>query len=531
MPWLVLTAFLHSLIVQENRGSLRFWNICLIAIAYYMCLIGTWITRSGVLEGPHTFAQSNIGTPMIIFIFLSALYYLRFIYFLRHRLRPKQAITTLTSKEGSMLLNNFVMLLSMFIILIGVFSPLLPLDCVWENGGLECYKVEWKQSAYNALLVPLGIFTLFLMGASPLLSWKKSAIHIWRKKLKRPLLWGIIAGLIFAFTNKYIFTQDQISESQTWGLSLVSKVMAILTLAVSVFVIVGIIEEYRTAINFRKKRYKEKLGKAFRHTLFQNKIRYGGYLVHLAIVFLCIGYSGSAFKKTAKLEFEYRLMPWYPNSKVVHYYSGDKAYLGKYEIQARSLYFRPIQFNETKNLEISQEAHYQVQIGTQKRNFQRPLRGKEAYLKDNAKKTPIARFLQFTSGAVLDGKLRTERHFYPQINPVSGKVLRTPQKHAIFTPTSEPSILSRWDEDLYIQLGALHNPQQKEQTPFNHFYEAYYKLFKKDKRAYEELFPSSIIATLEVWINPLVKFIWLGSLLFFFAGFLLLLPIGTSSKS
>ncbi|MCB1167482.1 MAG: cytochrome c biogenesis protein CcsA, partial [Leptospiraceae bacterium] len=92
MPFLLATAFLHSLIVQERRQMLRFWNVFLIITTYHFCLLGTWITRSGILQGPHTFAESTIGRPMIIFIAISYLYFLRFLYFQKHKLKPEHRL-------------------------------------------------------------------------------------------------------------------------------------------------------------------------------------------------------------------------------------------------------------------------------------------------------------------------------------------------------------------------------------------------------------------------------------------------------
>ncbi|MBI3396568.1 MAG: cytochrome c biogenesis protein CcsA, partial [Spirochaetia bacterium] len=172
MPFLLATAFLHSLIVQERRGMLRFWNVFLITLAYHFCLLGTWITRSGILQGPHTFAESSIGIPLIVFIGLSFTFYLRYLYFRRKALRPKERLEAVTSKEGSMLLNNFLMTLATMVVLFGVFSPLLPIDCSFD-GGFACHKAEWKLNTFNKIMVPIGILTLFLMGASPLLSWRK----------------------------------------------------------------------------------------------------------------------------------------------------------------------------------------------------------------------------------------------------------------------------------------------------------------------------------------------------------------------
>ncbi len=530
MPWLIFTAFLHSFIVQERLGMLRFWNVILITLTYHMCLLGTWITRSGILEGPHTFAESSIGTPMIIYISISFVYFLRFLYFSRHSLRPQRAIQAVTSKEGSLLLNNFVMLLAMCIILIGVFSPLLPLECSFESGSFQCYKVEWKQDTYNRLLIPLGIFTLFLMGASPLFPWRRSGFN-WRyvkKNLLFPLIVGGVVAIIFSFSYGLLFTLPDGPDVGIWGSGLGGEIMAIITIATAGFVIAGISQEYWRGISSRYLRFGESRWIAFVRLFSANNRRYGGYLVHLSIVLLLIGYAGSAFKKTKKLEFHYYKQPSLPKSDVVRYYSGDIAYIESYQIQARDFFFRPVigPGADPQNpiyFTISQEAHYHVQKGQNHLFPPRAAINSDAYAYVNYPRSSFSKLAKFLVGYNTDGHMRTERHFYPQIDPISGQVLRDSRKHTRRIPTSEPDIRSSWNEDIYIQLGAVSASASQNNFPLNHLYESYYHLFKRDDLAYRELFPSALRISLEVWINPMVKCIWLGSLLFFLSGLILFL--------
>ncbi len=542
MPWLVFTAFLHSLIAQERYSMLRFWNVFLIILSYHMCLVGTWITRSGILEGPHTFAESTIGLPLITCIGISVLYTIRFLYFARYSLRSKRAIIALSSKEGSFLLNNFLMLLSMLIILLGVFSPLLPTDCSFQSGSLQCYNVEWKQAGYNRLLVPIGLIALFLMGSSPLLAWRKSAFNVWEKNIRLPFFIGLLGGGIFAITYGHFYTRLPGPDVGVWGSGWVSEAIAVLTIAVSFFVICGIMQEYWRGVISRRLRLKERFAIALFRLFQKNTRRYGGYLAHLAIVFLFIGYAGSAFKQTHKTEFHYYRMPWNANGDKVHYYSGDRSYVGSYEIQAGSFFLRPVFLskkspNSSKPhpLILAQEAHYYVKRGGGARVLDKVVSPDFKYQEANAEKIKtqslLSRLLKTLVGYSENGFMRTERHFYPQIDPVSGKVHRNQNRHAIHIPTSEPDILSSWNEDLYIQLGALSVPRVKYEgekfetrnLSLNHFYESYYTIFEKDQKAYIKLFPTSLNASLEIWINPMVKFIWLGSVLFFLSGIFILL--------
>ena len=532
MPFLLATAFLHSLIVQERRGMLRFWNILLITLAYHFCLLGTWITRSGVLQGPHTFAQSTIGTPFIIYIGISFTFFMRYLYFERHKLRPARRLEAVTSKEGSMLINNFLMALATLIVLIGVFSPLLPLDCGFAGGdGFSCRNVEWKQSTYNKIMVPLGIITLFLMGASPLLAWRKDAGSVYARNLRLPLIAGVIGGLVFAFTYRFFFTRGSgDSYSGAWGPPIISEIMAVLTVGVSIFTLFGLGLEYWRGTRSRVLRFGENYLLAFTRLVLRNKRRYAGYLVHLSIIFLFIGYAGAAFKETRKFSFHYYKVAQEPGTPSVRYFSNDKAYLQGYEIQARDLFLRPVfkenaDRNNPVHFTVGQQAHYVIHRGTDRKPAAKQPPGTTAFAFANREAPLHARFLKFWFGIILDGRMITERQFHPQINPVSGGVQRDQNRVALRTPTSEPDIRSTWNEDIYIQLGALKDPVTGRNPNLTHLYEAYY--FRGTRPSeYREFFPSALVGTLEIWINPLVKFIWLGSILFFVAGLIILVPLG-----
>ena len=271
--------------------------------------------------------------------------------------------------------------------------------------------------------------------------------------------------------------------------------------------------------------------------ILRNKRRYAGYLAHLSVVFLFVGYSGSAFKKTKKYEFHYVKLAPFPGDPSVQYYSGDKAYLENYEIQATHLFLRPVfdegvDTSDRTNMTFSQEGHYNVHHGLSaisRRDV--PVRTRDTSPRDFANR-PVSlggRMLKLLTGIVTDGRMRTERHFHPQIIPQTGELLRGPGNIARRIPTSEPDIQSSWNEDIYIQLGALQDPETGRTPELSHLYEFYYYDTEKNEDAYRRIFPDRMTATLEVWINPLVKFIWLGSVLFFLSGLIILVPFGEIS--
>ncbi len=477
MPWLLATAFLHSMIIQERRGMLKFWNMLLIILAFHFCLLGTWITRSGVLEGPHSFSKSSIGTPFIIYIGISFFAHIGVLIYRRERLKPERNLEAMTSKEGSFLLNNFLLVIATLSILLGVFSPLL-------------YGREFKAPWFNSWGVPSGILLILLMGSAPLLAWRKGADKIFFTTLFKPLLAGVVGAGIYILYYTKNFSISDYSLGDVLG-----EVYSVLTVGLGIFTIAGIVQEYHTGIRARRAAVPdENYFLASFRMFMKNKRRYGGYLVHLSMVILFIGLAGNAFKQNTSVKFFYFLE--LSKTDEVVYSSQDTAVLGDYTISASTLKIKPIINGDAeggvshRNVIVSHEATFEVK--RQLQNFE---------------------------------TMVTERRYYPQISHLTGDF----ETHI---PTSEPAIASTPKEDLYIQLGAIEHADLSDENPdlprmFMNFF------FTRDpslKLEHYLRFPRQIVANLEVWINPLVKFIWAGSLMFFLSGLLILLPIGESRE-
>lgn len=478
MPWLLTSAFVHSVVIQERRGMLKFWNMLLVILAFHFSLLGTWITRSGVLEGPHSFSKSTIGTPFIIYIIASFLFFTGFVIYRRKNLTPERNLEAITSKEGSFLLNNFLLVLSTAAILLGVFSPLL-------------YGKEFKAPWFNSWGVPAGIFLLLLMGAAPLLAWRKGAGAVFFSTLLKPFIAGIIGGGLYIL----FYSQNFTKPDSKYG-DVLAEVYSVLTVGIGIFTISGIIQEYYRGIRARREEFKnENLFVAGYRMLLKNKRRYGGYLVHFSLVLIFIGYAGNAFKINTSVRFFYELQP--PTSEEIVYQSIDKAMIGGYQIEASTLKLKPVLISglggepNIQNVIVSQEGTFGIFRGTDKLS-----------------------------------ELVTERRFYPQISHLTGDF----ETHI---PTSEPAILSMAKEDFYIQLGAIETSDLKSENPdlplmFMQYY--FTPGSEMDKLKFFLNFPRQIVANLEVWVNPLVKLIWAGSLLYFLTGIFLLLPLGENKK-
>ncbi len=477
MPWLLSSAFLHSIILEERRGMLRFWNMFLMILTFHFTLLGTWITRSGVLEGPHSFSKSTIGKPFIIYIVLSFIIYTTILYVRRKHFESDKNLEAITSKEGSFFLNNFLLVFTCLVILLGVFSPLL-------------YGKEFKAPWYNSWGIPVGILLLLLMGASPLLAWRKSADKIFFQTLLVPFIVGILCSFVYAIGYGKIFTKTDFTLGDK-----LAEIYSTLIIGLCGFTLAGIFQEFHRGVLARKSiSPQESYFRSCLQLIFKNKRRYGGYLVHIAIVFLFIGYSGNAFKQNTSFKFFYRLLE--PKGDEIIYISSDKAVLENYVIEASTLKIKPLINDRVGaspslfNTIVSHEATYKLEHN-----------------------------LRYATDLI------TERRFYPQISHLSGDF----ETHI---PTSEPDIFSTPKEDFYVQLGAIESPVSSENPDLAMFFMQYMFGVRTlgDKILVAKNFPTEIVANLEVWVNPLVKFIWLGSVLFFLSGLIVLFPVEKLAK-
>lgn len=481
MPWLLISAFIHSIIIQERRGMLKFWNMVLIILAFHFSLLGTWITRSGVLEGPHSFSKSTIGPPFIILIGVSFVLSFVVVFLYRKDLKPERNLEAITSKEGSFLLNNFLLVMACLAILLGVFSPLL-------------YGTEFRAPWYNSWGVPAGLLLLLLMGAAPLLAWRKGLSSVFLSTLLKPFIAGILGGFAYLALYPQIF----IKEIYTWE-DILAEIYSVLAITLGVFVIAGVIQEYYRGAKARKDAHpNENYLTIVWRMLSKNKRRYGGYLVHISLVVIFCGYAGNAFKQNTSIQFFYELQP--PQGEEIVYISQDKGIIGNYQIAAQTLKIKPLPTKKIQSLSelniqntiVSEEAKFSIFLGTKK-----------------------------------ERELITERRFYPQISHLTGGF----ETHI---PTSEPAIMTRPKEDLYIQLGAIEHATEKIENPelplifMNYLFGA--RNLEERIQKFSE-FPKQLVANLEIWINPLVKFVWIGSVLYFLSGLFLLLPIGEKKST
>src|SRR5216110_3121435 len=271
LPWLTGTAFLHSVMMQEKRGMMKVWNVWLVFSTFLLCILGTFLTRSGIVSSVHAFAQSSIGSWFVGFLLL--IITVCFGAYLKNRdyLKSENQLDSIVSRESSFLFNNLILLVSCIAILSGT---LFPVFSEWITGN----RISVGAPFFNKVNIPIGLLLLFLTGVGPLLAWRKTSTESLKRNFGWPLGIGLVAGviaLVFGFREIY-----------SW---------VCLILCVFVASTVGL-EFYRGAKVIRARSGASFLASAVDLTL-RNTRRYGGYIVHMGMVFVFIGLAGTAFNR------------------------------------------------------------------------------------------------------------------------------------------------------------------------------------------------------------------------------------------
>jgi len=272
MPWLAATAFLHSVMIQERKGMLKVWNMVLVALAFELSVFGTFLTRSGVVNSIHSFAKSPIGSWFLAFVVISSLFSVALILWRLPLLKARTKLESALSREAAFLYNNLLLVALCLTILWGVLFPIVT----------QLVKGETRTMGrpyYDFFLRSFGLPLLLLMGIGPLIAWRKASARQLVRMLAWPIGAAVAAGIALVAVG---------AGSSSPGL---------IAYTFSAFVLATIVVEFV--------RGTRATGSLFA-LISRNRRRYGGYVVHAAIVLLAIGIAGSSAFSTTR---ERRLLP------------------------------------------------------------------------------------------------------------------------------------------------------------------------------------------------------------------------------
>src|SRR5476649_1456560 len=271
LPWLTGTAFLHSVMMQEKRGMMKVWNIWLVFTTFMLCILGTLLTRSGIVSSVHAFAQSSIGNWFVGF--LALIFVVCFVSYWKNRdyLRSDNQLDSLVSRESSFLFNNLILLAACFAVLWGTLFPVISEAATGDKISLDG---DW----YNRLMVPIGLFLLLLTGVGPLFAWRKTSIESLRRNFQLPGIASLVlVGALVAAGMRQVY--------------------ALISFGFCLFVALTVISEFYKGAKAIAAKSEMNLLRATVELTHRNTRRYGGYLVHMGIVLMFIGFTGHAFNQ------------------------------------------------------------------------------------------------------------------------------------------------------------------------------------------------------------------------------------------
>jgi cytochrome c-type biogenesis protein CcmF len=269
LPWLTATAFVHSIMIQERRGMLKVWNAVLIWLTWELTLFGTFLTRSGVIESVHSFALSPIGPMFAVFIVATLLAYLVLLAWRLPLLKSENQLDSVLSRETAFLSQNLIFVVIMIATLLGtLFRPISE----WVTGN----KISLNEPYFEQVNGPIFLVLLLLMGAAPLLAWRRSGPETLRRNFAIPLAaagLSLVLLFIFGLRNPAGFVGA----------------------GALIFVFAGIVQEYVRGVQTRQQATGEPLGVALVNLVRRNGRRYGGYIVHIGVLMIALGIIGNEF--------------------------------------------------------------------------------------------------------------------------------------------------------------------------------------------------------------------------------------------
>jgi cytochrome c-type biogenesis protein CcmF len=269
MPWITATSFLHSVMMQEKKGMMKVWNMVLVSATFLLSILGTTLTRTGLVSSVHAFAQSPVKPYFTTFLISSVVLTVAAIVFNLKYLRSEVKLESVVSRESSFLFNNLILLASCFAVLWGTLFPVI-MEAV--TGEKETIDAPY----YNKVNVPIALFLIFLTGVGPLIAWRKSSVSSLKKAFQFPALIGVLTSVALLVAG-------------------IRDLAALISFGLCAFVLSTILIEFWKGSRAIQAKEKLALPKAVFELTWRNTRRYGGYLVHMGIVIMFIGFTGQAF--------------------------------------------------------------------------------------------------------------------------------------------------------------------------------------------------------------------------------------------
>ena len=285
IPWFTATAFLHSAIIQEQRGMMKRWNLALVCLTFFLTIFGTFMTRSGAVQSVHAFGEDNVlALQFIVFMAVIAIVSVGLIVFRSNKLSSKSEFDSFYSREFAFLLNNWILLGCAFFVLFATMFPTI-------SEALDGSRVSVGIPFFNKWMVPFGLVLLFLAGAAPLLAWRKTTRERLWQQFMFPTIFAavvvvvIVAAIPDATSMTAIFSDD------------IKLPVSIINFAICAFVFGSISQEFIRGMLVRRRQTGSDPFTSMVGLVLSKRRKYGGYIVHLGVAIMFVGFAGKAYDR------------------------------------------------------------------------------------------------------------------------------------------------------------------------------------------------------------------------------------------
>jgi len=272
LPWFTATAFLHSVMVQERRGMLRVWNVTLVIVTFFLTIFGTFMTRSGVVQSVHAFGEDReLAWMFTVFMVAIVTFSFGLVMYRLPLLRSRHSLDSWMSREAAFLANNWILLFSAFFVLFATMFPTL-------SEALRGRRLTVGPPFFNKWMLPIGLILLLLTGIGPLLAWRKSTLKNLVEQFLWPSLAAVVTGVALYALGVRVWTSG-------------------MCFALCAFVATTIMQELVRGAQVRKSATGTDIITAMIGLVARSRRRYGGYIVHVGIMLMFLGFAGQGFHR------------------------------------------------------------------------------------------------------------------------------------------------------------------------------------------------------------------------------------------
>jgi len=285
MPWFTATAFLHSAIIQEQRGTMKTWNLSLVIITFFLTVFGTFMTRSGAVQSVHAFGEDNVlALQFIVFMAVILIVSIGLLVYRSNKLTARTEFDSFYSREFAFLLNNWILLGCAFFVL---FATMFPTISEAINGE----RVSVGPDFFNKWMTPLGLVLLFLAGAAPLLAWRKTT----RERLINQFAFPLAAAAVTIIVLLIVWPQTK--HLTPMFARQIKLPVSLINFGLVAFVCASIGQEFWRGLVVRRRQTGADHFSSLVGLVLAKRRKYGGYIIHLGVALIFFGFAGKAYER------------------------------------------------------------------------------------------------------------------------------------------------------------------------------------------------------------------------------------------